>query len=91
MTSRKAIQIVNLSWPRDVMWRYTFVSTLVQVWPVAWWYQAITRTNIYLLSKASRGIQLGAISQEVVINLIRHRRLKKLNSNPVATNGFPYN
>ena len=38
-------------------------------WLVAWQYQAITWTNVDLSSKVFCGIHLGAISQEVLMNL----------------------
>ena len=39
---------------------------------MAWHHQAIAWTNVDLLSKVFCGIQLRAISQEVLMNLIRN-------------------
>ena len=56
---------LNLLWPSDSIWRHISRSTFVQIWLVAWRHQAITWTNIELLSVTSSCIYLTVISQKV--------------------------
>ena len=52
----------NSFWPIDAIWCHISGSTLAQV--MAWGHQAITWTNVHLLSVRSSVIHLRTISQE---------------------------
>ena len=55
--------LINSLWPSDAIWWLRSGSTLIQV--VAWWHQAITWTNVDLLSVKPSDIHIRRIAQDI--------------------------